>query len=442
MDGITESIINSLSQLPRFKVTARSTAFRYKGKDVDPREIGRALGVQTLMTGRGVRRGERLDIQTELVNTEDGTQLWGQHFSRDLSDVFSVQEEIAGLISSALQRKLTGAEKKLLSKRYTKNVEAYQLYLKGRYYWNRRRAEDFEKAISFFEHAIEIDPTYALAYSGIADCYNFLGWDAYGLSDPKITFPRAIAAATKALEIDKTLAEAYTSLAWAKWCFNHDWDGAEKDYRRAIKLNPGYSTARNWYSDLLAGCGRFEEALEQIKIAQNLDPLAPIVYAVHGLILYFMRNYSAGYYEAAKALELQPDFVAGLVVTGRCLVLDEKFSEAIAVLENAVEVSKNHPRAMAFLAQAYASSGKIEQAKKILEELKFLSTQKYLPALMDTALAYAALGEKETAFQWLEKAYRERSALLIWLYPEPVADPLRSDPRFDDLIRRIGITPS
>ncbi len=442
MDGITESIINSLSQLPKLKVTARSTAFRYKGQDIDPREVGRALGVQMLMTGRGVRRGERLNIQVELVHAEDGSQVWGQQFSRNLSDIFSVQEEIASVISTALQRKLTGAEKKLLGKRYTENVEAYQFYLKGRYYWNRRTPEAFEKAITFFEQAIETDPTFALAYSGIADCYNFLGWEAYGFHDPKVTYPRAIAAATRALEIDDSLAEGYNSLAWAKWAFTHDWEGAEKDYRRAIKLNPGYALAHVWYADLLAGSGRLDPALAEIRIAQILDPLAAVTYAVHALILYFSRDYAASRVEAGKALELQPDFPSAFLILGRGFMLEGKYPEAIEAMKSAMSHSENHPRMVAGLAHAYAASGKTEDARRILDELRAIAEQKYLPALIDVGLAYAALGEKETAFEWLEKAYRERTALLVWLYPDPLADPLRSDPRFDDLMRRIGLNPS
>ncbi len=442
MDGITESIINSLSQLPKLKVTARSTAFRYKGKDIDPREVGRALGVQMLMTGRGVRRGDRLNIQAELVNAEDGSQIWGQQFSRNLSDIFLVQEEIASLISTALKRKLTGAEKKLLGKRYTENVEAYQFYLKGRYYWNRRTPEGFEKAITYFEQAIETDPTFALAYSGIADCYNFLGWEAYGVFDPKVTYPRAIAAATRALEIDESLAEAHNSLAWAKWAFNHDWEGAENDYRRAIKLNPGYALAHVWYADLLAGSGRLDQALAEIRIAQILDPLAPVTYAVHALILYFSRNYPASRTEGDKALELQPDFPSVFLILGRSFILEGKYPEAIAAMKSAVLHSGNHPRMVASLAHAYAVSGRTEDARKILDELHAISEQKYLPALIDVGLAHAALGEKEIAFEWLEKAYRERTALLVWLYPDPLADPLRSDPRFNDLMRRIGLNPS
>lgn len=439
MDGITESIINTLSQLPRLKVTARSTAFRYKAKDVDPMEVGKALKAQMLMTGRGARRGDRLDIQVELVNAQDGSQVWGQHFSRNFSDIFLVQEEIATLISSALQRKLTGAEKKLLGKRYTENVEAYQHYLKGRYYWNRRTHEDLEKAIPFFQSAIETDPLYALAYTGIADCYNFLGWEPYGYSDPKVTFPRAISAATRALEIDENLAEAYNSLAWAKWAFHHDWDGAEQDYRRAIQLNPGYALAHVWYADLLAGCCRFDEALSEIRIAESLDPLAPIVYAVHGLILYFLRQYEESRKEHQKTLELQPDFSAAYFIPGRAYEMEKEYEKAIEFITRALTLSKNHPRMKAALAHAYAAAGRTEEARKILDELNAMLKEKYCPCWIDTALAYVALGEVDTAFEKLEKAYEERAALFVWLFPDPIVDPLRSDPRFHDLMRRIGI---
>jgi len=442
MDGITESIINSISQLPKLKVTARSTAFRYKGKDIDPRKVGRDLGVKMLMMGRGKKRADRLEIQIELVNTEDGSQVWGQHFSKNLSDVFSVQEEIATLISTAIQKKLTGAEKKLLEKRYTQNVEAYQFYLKGRYYWNRRSSEAFEKAIGFFEKAIETDPTYALAYSGIADCYNFLGWEAYGTGDPKVMFPRAIAAAGKALEIDDSLSEAYNSLAWAKWAFNRDWDGAEHDYKRAIKLNPGYAIAHVWYADLLAGCGRLDEALTEIRIAETLDPLASIAYSVHGLILYYTRDYTQSLREIETAIELQAEFGPGPYLKARVLAVQGKHAEAIEVIEPIASRPGAHPRLKAGLALAYVAAGRNDDAKTILMELDEYSKQNYQPALMDGGLVYAFLGENETALEWLEKAYMEHAAVLVWLFPDPLADPLRSDPRFDDLMRKIGINRS
>lgn len=438
MDGITESIINSLSQLPKLRVTARSTAFRYRGRDIDPRSIGRDLNVQTLMTGRGFRRGETLEIQVELVNTNDGSQIWGRHFSEKLSDIFAVQEQIATQVSAALQKKLTGVEKKLLARRSTENVEAYQSYLKGRHHWNKRTPEAFEKAIAYFQSAIETDPTYALAYSGIADCYNFLGWDAYGTLDPKVTFPRAIAAATKALEIDEDLAEAYNSLAWAKWAYNHDWEGAEKDYRRAIRLNPGYALAHVWYADLLFGAGRFDEALTEILVAQKLDPLAPITYTVHALILTGIRNYPAARDASRKALEIQPDFNAANWIIGRSFLFEKNYAEALPELEKAVSISGEHPRMRASLAYAYAASGRTDEARAILDDLIEASKQKYLPALIEIGMIYASLGEKDHAFKWLEKAYEERASLLVWLFPDPVADPLRSDPRFEDLMRRIG----
>lgn len=438
MDGITESIINSLSQLAGLKVTARSTVFRYKGKDVDLRAAGITLGVKALMTGRGIRRGDRLEIQAELVNAEDGSQLWGQRFSSTLSDVFSVQEEIAGLISSALQHKLTGAERKMLRKRYTENPEAYHLYLKGRYYWNKRSTEAFEKAMRFFEQAIETDPTYALAYSGIADCYNFMGFEGHGISDPQIVFPRAISAASRALEIDRQLAEAHNSLAFAKLFFHYDWEGAETGFRRSIKLNPGYAPARVWYADFLAASARVEKALAQIRIAQNIDPLSPIVYAAHGMILGFCRDAPASRAAADRALELQPNFSSALFGLGRAFLHEGRSREAIDAMESAAFHSGNHPRMRANVALTYAASGRIADARNILYELETLSEKAYLPAFVDMALVYATLGEKDVAFRWLEQAYQARSSSLVFLYADPASDPLRSDPRFDELIRRTG----
>jgi serine/threonine protein kinase/Tfp pilus assembly protein PilF len=439
LDGITESIINSLSQLPKLKVTARSTAFRYKGKEIDPVKVGKDLSVRVLMTGRGGLRDDRIEIQIEMVKSSDGAQIWGQHFSKHLSDVFSVQEEIATQISTALQKRLTGAEKKLLGKRYTENVQAYQLYVKGRYYWGRRTPDAIEKAIPYFEQAIEIDPTYALAYSGIADCYNLLGWEPYGMADPKITYPRAIAAASKALEIDRVLAEGYNSLAWSRWVFNRDWQGAEEHYKRALKLNPGYAIAHVWYADLLAGCGRFEEALTEIKIAETLDPLAPITYSVHGLILYFIRDYEASLRQIETAIDLQADFIAAPFLKARVLTVMNAPTEAIALMEPLARSANAHPRLKTGLALAYASAGRNAEAKKILQELKEASQYSYQPGWMDGALVYSFLGEKETALEWLEKAYEEHAGLLVWLYPDPLADPLRSEPRFQQLIKRIGI---
>lgn len=438
MDGITETIINTLSQLPKLRVTARSTVFRYKGKDIDPLVIGRDLNVQTLMTGRGSRRGEKLEIQVELVNADDGSQIWGQHFSGNISDVFLVQQEIALQISAALQKKLTGKEKKLLAKRSTHNIDAYQSYLKGRYHWNKRTPEGFERAISYYQSAIESDPTYALAYTGIADSYNFLGWDAYGTMDPKETFPKAIAAATRALEIDSSLAEAHNSLGWAQWAYNHDWEGAEKSYLCAIELNPGYALAHVWYADLLLGSCRFDEALSEIQTAHNLDPLAPIVYGVHSLILYSISRYEESRQECWKALELQPEFTTGHFLLARAYLMEGNFEEAIRELGTRSADTAEHPRVTATRAYAYAVSGQVEAARRLLEEMIAIANRKYFPALIEIGLTFSALGDIDTAFEWLERAYHERASLLVWLYPEPMAARLRNDPRFDDLMQRIG----
>lgn len=439
MDGITESILNILSRHPDLKVTARSTVFRYKGKEVDPKEIGKTLGVGLLMTGRGSRRGDRLDIQAEVVKTSDGSQVWGQHFSKGISDVFSLQEEIAALITASLERKFAKTKRKLQPKRYAGNVEAYQLYLKGRYYWNKRVPEAYEKARRFFEQAIESDPTYAPAYSGIADCYNLMGFEGTGISDPKVVFPRAIRAATTALEIDDGIAEAHCSLAFAEWFYHYDWEAAADGFLRSIKLNPGYTPAHIWYADFLAGAARFEEALARIQIAENVDPLSPVVYAVRSMILYFCRNYPASLTEADKALELQPDYASAFFGKGRASLLEGRYDEAIEAMERALVLSGNHTRIKANVALVYAVAGKIVEAKQILQELSALSENGFLPGLTDIAFAYAALGEKDHAFHWLQKAYEARSASLMLLYPDPVIDSLRSDPRFDDLIHRLGL---
>jgi len=274
-DGITESLINSVSQIPGIKVVSRSSAFHYKGKDVGARTVGRELGVRAVLTGRIVQRGDGLSIRAELVDARDDTHLWGEQYNRRLSDILAVQEEIAGDISGKLRQRLTGEEMKRLTRRSTENPEAYGLYLKGRYHWNKRTGQDLQKGIGYFQQAIEKDPTYALAYAGLADCYAVLFLYA-GLPSSE-NFPKAKAAASKALEIDDTLAQAHAALAFTHEVFYWDFSAAEKEYRRAIELDPKYPTAHHWYSLYLSGLGRYEQAIAEAERAYELDPLSPII---------------------------------------------------------------------------------------------------------------------------------------------------------------------
>ncbi len=438
-DGITESIINSLSQLPDLRVMARSTVFRYKGKDVDPQKVGHDLGVRAVLTGRLAQRGDTLTIQAELVDVEKGSQVWGGQYNRKVADVLAIQEDISKEISEKLRLRLTGEEQKRLTKRYTENTDAYQAYLKGRYEWNKRTAEGLSKSIQYFDQAIEKDPGYALAYAGLADSYNLE--EVYSIAPGKETYPRGKAAAIKALEIDDTLAEAHTSLAFTLVIYGWDWSAGEKEFKRALELNPSYATAHHWYSaTYLTPLGRLEEAIEEMKHAQELDPLSLIINSDVGRIFYFARQYDRAIEQCRKTFELDPNFAEAHRTLGSAYEAKDMYAEAIGEFERAVTLSGGNPRMTGALAHAYAVAGKKAQATKLLNELKDLAKQSYVPAF-HIATICAGLGDKEQAFAWLETAYEDRSQWLIWLKVDPRLDSLHSDPRFADLVRRIGLPP-
>jgi serine/threonine-protein kinase len=431
-DGVTESLINRLSQLPHLKVMSRSAVIRYRGRETDAREIGRELGVDAVLTGKILRRGNELSIYAELVDAEDNSQIWGEKYSRRLAGALA-EEEIVREISVALRLKLSAVEQERLTKRYTASTEAYHLYLKGRYIWNRRRREEFAKAIDYFNQAIEKDPAYALAWAGLADCY-VLG----GAPSRAESAARAKAAATKALEIDETLAEAHATLGQSK--LFHDWDppSAETDFKRAIALNSNYATAHQWYADCLAVMGRTVEALEQMKQAQELDPLSPSIIRDTGRILYYARRYDEAVAQCRQALDLDARFEVALLTLGDALVQKRMYQEAIASYQKAANMTGIVTRLKASLAYAYAVSGNREEARKGLEELLALPKDRPLPAF-DLAMIYTGMGRKREAFEWLERAYQEHHYRLIYIGVDPIFDPLRTDARFADLIRRIGL---
>ncbi len=436
-DGITESLINSVSQIPGIKVVSRASAFHYKGKDVGARTVGRELGIRAVLTGRIVQRGDALSIRAELVNARDDTHLWGEEYNRRLSDILAVQEEIARDISGKLRQRLTGEEKKRLTKRYTENAEAYGLYLKGRYHWNKRTGEDTQKGIGYFQQAIEKDPTYALAYAGLADSYAILFLYA-GLPSSE-TFPKAKAAALKALEIDDTLAQAHATLAHTHQFFDWDLSAAEKEFRRAIELDPKYPTAHQWYSLYLSWLGRHEQAIAEAERANELDPLSLIISSTRAFVFYDARQYDRAIEAARKTLELDKGFSWALFSLGWGLEQKKMYPEAIAALEEAVRLSGRWIEAVAGLGHVYAVSGRREEAIRLIEELKEWSERGYDP-LANIALVHAGLGQNDEAMRWLEKAYQARSAWLIVLAlkVDPRWDALRSDARFQDLLRRIG----
>lgn len=435
-DGITESMINRLSQLPNLKVLARGTVFTYKGKEVDPRAVGRELGVDAVVTGSVFHEKENLIVQVNLVNVSDGTQIWGEQYNRKMSDIFTVQTDISQEVSNGLHLKLSRPQEQQLKKQYTDDVEAYRLYLEGRYYQNRRNKESFYKAIESFQKAIAKDPGYALAYAGLSDTYALLS--NWGFLSPREGYPRAKAAAVKALELDDTLAEAHTSLASVMSGYEWNWNGAEKNFKRAIELNPNYSTALHWYSFFLAEQGRHEEALATIKKAQAVDPLSLIINANVGFILYVARKYDEAIGPIQRTLELDPRFYLAYQYLGYVYEQQKLYDKSIAALQKALMIAPESMTLKSELARAYAIAGKTEDSRKILTELQQTSSDIYVSPF-DIAMIYIGLGDKDLALQWLEKAYQEHSDQIAYLKMDPRLDPLRSDPRFKDLLRRIRL---
>lgn len=435
-DGITESIINNLSQLPKLRVMARSTVFRYKGEEVDPQRAGRELGVRAMMTGRVLHRGDLLIIKTELVDTEDGAHLWGEQYSRNLSDIFAIEDEISSEISARLRLKLSGTEKKQLAKRHTENAEAYQLYLKGRFYWNRRTEEGLRKGIDYFREAIALDPGYALAYAGLADSYTILA--SYSAVAPNDAFPIARVSANKALELDDRLAEAHASLAFVSFGFEWNWVEAERGFKRAIELNAGYAWAHQWYALFLAAMDRFDEAVAEIGRAGNLDPLSLPMHINAGWISYLARRYDEAIETYRAGLELDRDYALGHRRLGQAYEAKLMHEDAIREFEKCLALSEDEPENLAALGSTYARMGHRDRAIQIIEKMASLSKTRYVPAYL-FGIVYVGLGESGAAFQWLERACEERYGLLAYLSVGPEFDPIRSDQRFAELTRRVGL---
>jgi serine/threonine protein kinase/Tfp pilus assembly protein PilF len=428
-DGITEGLINRLSQLPKLKVMARSTVFRYKGRDSDALTIGRELRVRAVLTGVVKAAGERLQISVELVDTTDGAQLWGETYTRNLADLVRIPDEISREIAEALRVRLTGAEKKKLRKRTTENSEAYQLYLKGRYHWNRRTGDGLRKGIAFFRQAIESDPSFASAYAGMADCFITLGTNIP--LPPRETMPKAKAAALKAIEIDEALAEPWASLGAVRWWFEWDWEGAEEAYLRAIDLNPNYATAHDGFGMLLSARGRFSDAVEQITKACDLDPLS-LICAVHaGWPFFFAGDYESAIRRFRKALELDEHFIPAHGWLGLALGQQRRYGEAIDAFHRALEVERISIL-KAMLAHTHAISGDRDRALALLEELEGEKRDRYISPY-DIAMIHAGLGDVPRALEHLRAAVEDRSAWLVFLNVDPRLDGLRDLPAFREL---------
>ncbi|MFP5246541.1 MAG: protein kinase domain-containing protein, partial [Thermoanaerobaculia bacterium] len=425
-DGISEGVINRLSQLPKLKVMARSTAFRYKHRDVDAQGIGRELRVRAVLAGVVKQVGERLQISVELVDSLDGAQLWGETYMRAYADLMQLPEEISREIADKLRLKLTGAEKKKLRRRATENSEAYQHYLRGRYQWNKRTEESLKKGIAHYREAIELDPSFASAYAGLADSFVTLTTNIP--LPPHEAMPKAKAAAMRAIELDDGLAEAWASLAAVKWWYEWDWEGAEEAYRRAIELNPNYATAHDGYAMLLAARGRAAESVEQNAKAADLDPLSLII-AVHaGWPFYFARDYESATRRFRKALELDENFIPAHGWLGMALGQQKRYREAVEAFNRALEVD-HIPILTAMLAHTHAIAGHREHALSLLDELTQLSRERYISPY-DIAVIRAGLGDTSAALAKLREAVEDRSAWLVFLDVDPRLDRLRNEPGF------------
>ncbi len=435
-DGLSESLINSLSSLPKLRVTARTTAFTFKGRSVDPREVGRTLGVDALLTGQVTQRGDALSIQVDLIRVSDGSQLWGEHYQRKFSDILSMQDEIAREISAKMKLKLTGEEEQRLSEQYTKNVEAYQLYLKGRYFWNKVTEDSVTKSIECFNQAIDKDPNFALAYAGLADSYIL---DSFiGMVSPAESYGKAKAPAIRALEIDNNLGDAHATLALILTWYEWNWAAGESEFKRAVELSPNSATAHQAYGRALYMIGRFDESLAELKRAKDLDPLSIIIDADLESVFFFSRRYDEAIKQNRKILDMDSRFVFAYIDLSIALEKSGKSQEAITELQKALSLESENPFVLSLIGYTYARMGESEKAGDILRQLKELSQRKYVSPML-LARVYVSLGDRDHAFESLEQGYQGRDYNLPFLHVDPTFDNLRSDPRFSVLVRRIGL---
>ena len=436
-DGISETLINALTNIKGLWVPAQTSAFSFKGKTQDVREIGQKLGVDNVLEGSVQVAGDNLRVTARISNVQDGRQVWSEIFNRKMADMFAIQDDIAKAIVTALKIKLLGEEGGPLVKNYTENLEAYSLYLQGRNLWNKRGKANLIKSIEYFEKAIEIDPNYALAYAGLGDAYSILGNNTIWSADK--AYPKAKEAVLKALQIDDKLAEAHASLAAIMSDYDWDFVGSEKEFKLAIELSPGYATAHHWYAVTLSSLGRHDEAIREITIARNLDPLSPRISANVGLLLYLSRRYDPAIEGLDKAIEEDPNLSTPYEYLGWVYEAMGKYEEAVKSFLRSIELSKESKDRSISLAGCYALMGKREEARKILNKAIEYSKGNYVSS-ESIAEVFAVLGEKDQTFAWLEKAFRERDPSLIsYLKNVHSFDPVRSDQRFTDLLRRTGL---
>ncbi|MDZ7377369.1 MAG: tetratricopeptide repeat protein, partial [candidate division KSB1 bacterium] len=435
-EGMTEALINELAKISAVRVISRTSVMQYKGVYRPLLEIAQQLKVDAVVEGSLFYSDDRVRITAQLIQAKPERHLWADSYERKMSDILELQSEITTAIATGINAKLQPHEKAHLSRIRQVNPDAYHVYLKGRFFWNKRTPEGFKKGIEYFNQAIAIDPSYALAYAGLADCYNLL--NDYDILEPREAISRAKAAAEQALAIEPTLAEAHASLGFALARYDWDWKGAEEELLRAIELKPNYAIAHHWYALQLAMMGRFREARTEINKALDLDPLLLVLNANIGWIYFFERNYDLAEEQLKRTLEMDPNFMSAQVKLAWVYEQQGRYEQAIDQFNKVLATFGDEPHVLALLANSYALAGLSSNAKKIIEELIAASKQRYISRYW-IAMIYACLGEKDNAFYWLNQAIVQKNSGLVWLKVEPKLDQLRTDPRFSEIIHKVGL---
>ncbi len=436
-DGISDALINTLSQLPAVRVMARSSVFRYKGRQIDPQVVGHDLNVRALLTGTVALRGETLTIGAELVDTAKGWHLWGGQYKRNCADILGIQEEISKEITEKLRLHLSAAARERLGKRYTENPEAYQSYLRGRYQWNKLTEDGIYKGIAFFERAIEQDPRFALAYAGLCDCYGLFAF--FGIRSSNEVMPKAEQAARRALEIDDSLADAHASLGGILKCHHWDWTRAEAEYKRALELNPNHAIAHRWYANFLCAVGKMDQAIAEMGQALDLDPLSLIINTEVAWISYLARDSQRAVDQCLKTVHIEPQFFPAYHILGLAYEQMGENHEAIKAFEKASQGSCGNPVSLAGLGHAHAVGGRKREAREILTELEKQAKSRYVSPY-GVAIVHAGLGGTSEALEWLHRAYEERDVWLVWIRCDPRFDPIRKETAFQSLLRKMGLS--